>query len=67
MEIRPKPEMIINWAVKIGFKLEKQVELLPYHYGLIFKKDLKFSAFPLPLSCFDKLSFSGLTAPNTTV
>lgn len=38
MEIRPKPEMIINWAVKIGFKLEKQVELLPYHYGLIFKK-----------------------------
>lgn len=38
MEIRPKPEMIINWAIKIGFKLEKQVELLPYHYGLIFKK-----------------------------
>lgn len=38
MEIRPKPEMIVNWALKAGFILEKQVELPPYHYGLIFKK-----------------------------
>jgi len=38
MEIRPKPEMIINWAVKMGFILESQVELPPYHYGLVFIK-----------------------------
>lgn len=38
MEIRPKPEVIINWAVKIGFILESQVELPPYHYGLVFIK-----------------------------
>jgi hypothetical protein len=38
MEIRPKPEMIIQWASKVGFTLEKQVDLPPYHYGLIFKK-----------------------------
>lgn len=38
MKIRPKPEMIVNWAVKAGFILEKQVELPPYHYGLVFIK-----------------------------
>lgn len=38
MEIRPKPEMIINWASNAGFTLEKQVDLPPYHYGLVFKK-----------------------------
>lgn len=38
MEIRPTPELIIDWAVKTGFQLEKQVELPPYHYGLIFSK-----------------------------
>lgn len=38
MEIRPRPEMIINWANKAGFVFEKQIELEPYHYGLIFKK-----------------------------
>lgn len=38
MEIRPKPEMIVNWAVKAGFILKKQVELPPYHYGLVFVK-----------------------------
>lgn len=40
MEIRPKPEMIVNWAVKTGFILEKQIELPPYHYGLVFIKKL---------------------------
>ena len=39
MEIRLKPEMIINWTTKIGFKLEKHVELPPYHYGLVFIKN----------------------------
>lgn len=38
MEIRPKPEMIVGWANKIGFQLEKQIDLPPYHYGLIFIK-----------------------------
>jgi SAM-dependent methyltransferase len=38
MEIRPKPEMIINWALKTGFTLENQVELPPFHYGLVFIK-----------------------------
>lgn len=40
MEIRPKPEMIIKWALKAGFTLEHQVELPPYHYGLVFIKKL---------------------------
>ena len=40
MEIRPKPEMIINWALKAGFTFENQVELPPYHYGLVFMKNL---------------------------
>jgi len=39
MDIRPKPEMIIQWASKVGLILEKQVDLPPYHYGLIFKKN----------------------------
>ncbi|MBC3898689.1 methyltransferase domain-containing protein [Acetobacterium malicum] len=38
IEIRPKPEMIIEWALKAGFALEKQVDLPPYHYGLVFIK-----------------------------
>ncbi|OGO78982.1 MAG: methyltransferase type 12 [Clostridiales bacterium GWB2_37_7] len=38
IEIRPKPEMIIDWASKAGFDLKKQVELPPYHFGLIFTK-----------------------------
>lgn len=38
MDIRPTPEMIIDWAGKTGFKLEKKVDLPPYHYGLIFSK-----------------------------
>jgi hypothetical protein len=30
--------MIINWALKTGFTLENQVELPPFHYGLVFIK-----------------------------
>ncbi len=41
MEIRPKPEMIIDWAEKTGFVLENQVDLLPYHFGLVFIKNKK--------------------------
>lgn len=39
MAIRPKPEDIINWSMKAGFILEKQMELPPYHYGLVFIKN----------------------------
>jgi SAM-dependent methyltransferase len=39
MAIRPKAEMIMDWAAKTGFKLIKQVDLPPYHFGLIFLKD----------------------------
>jgi SAM-dependent methyltransferase len=38
IEIRPRPEMIIKWAEKVGFTLQKQIEIPPYHFGLIFKK-----------------------------
>lgn len=38
MEIRPKPEMIIEWASKAGFVLKKQIELPPHHFGLVFIK-----------------------------
>lgn len=38
MEVRPKPETIIEWASKIGFTLEKQIDIPPYHFGLVFIK-----------------------------
>lgn len=37
MEIRPKPESIIEWAEKIGLTLIKEVDLPPYHFGLVFE------------------------------
>lgn len=36
MDIRPKPEAIVDWATQAGFTLEKQVDLPPYHFGLVF-------------------------------
>ena len=38
MSIRPKPEQIRNWAESAGFIFEKQLDLKPYHYGLLLKK-----------------------------
>ena len=38
MEIRPKPETIVDWAEKAGLTLTRKVDLPPYHYGLVFKK-----------------------------
>ena len=38
MEIRPKPEKIIEWAKSVGFEIIKQVDLQPYHFGIILKK-----------------------------
>lgn len=40
MEIRPRPEQCINWAIEAGFRFNEQnrFDLPPHHYGLIFKK-----------------------------
>ncbi len=38
MEIRPKPEQIIEWAKIAGFAVDKQIDLPPFHYGIILKK-----------------------------
>lgn len=38
MELRPKPEAVIEWAFESGFTLESNVDLQPYHFGLLFKK-----------------------------
>lgn len=40
MNIRPKPEQIMNWAESVGFVLEKQLDLEPYHYALVMSKKL---------------------------
>ena len=37
MDIRPKPEQVIEWAASIELKLDTQVDLPPHHYGLVFK------------------------------
>lgn len=38
LEIRPKPEQIITWATEAGLSLQKQIDLPPYHFGLLFYK-----------------------------
>jgi ubiquinone/menaquinone biosynthesis C-methylase UbiE len=38
MNIRPKPEQCKHWAEAVGFIFEKQLDLKPYHYGLVFRK-----------------------------
>jgi cyclopropane fatty-acyl-phospholipid synthase-like methyltransferase len=38
MEIRPTPEKINNWAINAGFTLLKQIDLPPYHFGMVFIK-----------------------------
>lgn len=38
MEIRPKPGQVTAWAALAGLTLHTQVDLPPYHYGLIFKR-----------------------------
>lgn len=38
LAIRPNPETIIQWGIDIGLVLEKQVQLPPYHFGLLFEK-----------------------------
>lgn len=38
MEIRPKPEIIIDWASEVGFTLYKSIDIPSYHFGLVFIK-----------------------------
>ncbi len=38
MDIRPKPEQCIEWAVKTGFIDPERFDLKPYHYGIIMSK-----------------------------
>lgn len=39
MEMRPKPEQCRKWAESVGFIFEKQVDLKPYHYGIVLRKE----------------------------
>lgn len=38
IDIRPKPEDIVEWSESVGFKLISRHDLKPYHYGLVFGK-----------------------------
>ena len=38
MDIRPKPEQCRHWAESVGFILEQQLDLKPYHYAVLLRK-----------------------------
>jgi ubiquinone/menaquinone biosynthesis C-methylase UbiE len=38
MAIRPRPEQSRRWAESVGFVFDQELDLKPYHYGLIMKK-----------------------------
>src|SRR6185295_7084353 len=40
MEIRPKPEQVVEWARQVGFELILGgiIDLPPYHYGIAFRR-----------------------------
>lgn len=38
MNIRPKPEQVRRWAESVGFIFERQLDLRPYHYGMVLRK-----------------------------
>ena len=40
LEIRPRPEQCIAWGQQAGFLFEERYDLPPYHYGLLFKKEM---------------------------
>jgi hypothetical protein len=40
MDMRPKPNQCREWAESVGFIFEKQVDLKPYHYGIVLRKEL---------------------------
>lgn len=39
LEIRPKPYQCIEWAKAVGFSSPEQLDLKPYHYGIVLKKE----------------------------
>lgn len=40
LDMRPKPEQCIEWLMDSGYRVNKKViDLPPYHYGLIAKKE----------------------------
>ena len=40
MEIRPKPEQCVNWLEETKFEiLKEEIELPPYHYGILGRKN----------------------------
>jgi SAM-dependent methyltransferase len=47
MDIRSKPENIIDWAKEINLTFAKLIDLPPYHYGIIFSKT-KSGGVPMP-------------------
>jgi SAM-dependent methyltransferase len=42
MNIRPRPEQCIAWGIEAGFMFSSQdrFDLKPYHYGLLFRKEV---------------------------
>ena len=38
LDIRPRPEQCRFWAEAAGFRFEKQLDLKPYHYGIVLRK-----------------------------
>ena len=38
MDIRPRPEQCRRWAEAAGFHFEKELDLKPYHYGIVMRK-----------------------------
>jgi ubiquinone/menaquinone biosynthesis C-methylase UbiE len=38
LDIRPKPEQCIEWALRVGFSDPIQYDLKPYHYGIVLTK-----------------------------
>ena len=38
MDIRPKPEQCRQWAENVGFSFEYQVDLKPYHFGIVMRR-----------------------------
>jgi ubiquinone/menaquinone biosynthesis C-methylase UbiE len=41
MDIRPKPEQVRQWGESVGFVFERQLDLKPYHYAIIFRKSIQ--------------------------
>src|SRR3989338_4334266 len=52
MEIRPKPEQVIEWAKDTGFNSPKKYDLKPYHYGIVMEKNKDNKIHPIPVTSF---------------